>query len=106
MRLGGHPMDITPNTLLAEIYGGKAQVSERHRHRYEVNPVYRQALEDSGVVFSGQSPDGRLMEAMELRDHRWFVGCQYHPEYQSRPLRPHPLFAGFIGAAIAYAAQK
>jgi CTP synthase len=84
---------------------GKAEVQERHRHRYEVNNAYREQLEHAGLVFSGLSPDGRLVEYVELpRDaHPFFVGTQAHPEFRSRPTRPHPLFAGLIAAALTYA---
>jgi len=76
------------------------EISERHRHRYEVNNAYRDILEEHGFVFSGLSPDGELVEIIELPDHPWFIGCQFHPELKSRPMRPHPLFASFIRAAM------
>jgi CTP synthase len=75
-------------------------VSERHRHRYEVNNDYRGRLEEEGMVCSGTSPDGRLCEIIEIPEHPWFLGCQFHPEFKSKPLLPHGLFAGFIGAAL------
>ena len=75
-------------------------IYERHRHRFEVNNRYRQTLEDAGMLLSGQSPDGRLVEIVELKDHPWFVASQFHPEFKSRPERPHPLFDGFVGAAL------
>jgi CTP synthase len=78
-------------------------IYERHRHRFEVNNRYRQLLENSGMLLSGQSPDGRLVEIIELRDHPWYVASQFHPEFRSRPERPHPLFDGFVGSAIAVA---
>ena len=84
---------------MAEIYGGHA-ISERHRHRYEVNIGYREAIEGAGLRFSGLSPDGVLPEIVERDDHPWFVGVQFHPELKSRPFAPHPLFASFIGAAV------
>jgi CTP synthase len=100
MRLGLYPARLTPGTRAAEAYGTEV-IYERHRHRFEVNNQYRDALERAGMVLSGQSPDGRLVEIVELRDHPWFVASQFHPEFKSRPDRPHPLFAGFVAAAIA-----
>jgi CTP synthase len=84
------------------LYGGAAQVEERHRHRYEVNNAYRERLEQAGLVFSGLSPDGHLVEFTELAGHPFFVGTQAHPEFLSRPTRPHPLFSGLIAAALAH----
>src|SRR5205823_14098467 len=83
----------------AEIYG-QPEVSERHRHRYEVSNAYRELFVQHGMKLSGVSPDGQLVEIVELSNHPWFIGCQFHPELQSRPTRPHPLFAGFIAAAV------
>ena len=100
MRLGAYPCRLGPGTRAAEIYG-IPQVSERHRHRYEVSNSYRDAFVEHGLTLSGLSPDGSLVEIIELQTHPWFVGCQFHPELQSRPTRPHPLFASFIGAALA-----
>lgn len=100
MRLGAYPCQLQPDTLLARIYG-QAQTSERHRHRYEVSNAFRPALRDAGVCFSGLSPDGRLVEAMELPGHPFYVGVQYHPEFKSRPNRAHPIFRAFIGAALS-----
>ena len=97
MRLGHYPCKIQSNTLAAEVYR-EDLVQERHRHRYEVNNGYRDALTGAGIVFSGTSPDGRLVEIAEIRDHPFFVGSQFHPEFKSRPLRPHPLFRGFVAA--------
>jgi CTP synthase len=99
MRLGAYPCRLGPGTRAAEIYGS-AQVSERHRHRYEVSNAYRESFVEHGMTLSGLSPDGSLVEIIELQTHPWFVGCQFHPELQSRPTRPHPLFASFIGAAV------
>jgi len=99
MRLGAYDCDLVPGTRVAQIYGA-ARISERHRHRYEVNINYRKQLEDQGVVFSGLSPDGALPEIIELADHPWFVGVQFHPELKSKPFAPHPLFASFIHAAV------
>ena len=100
MRLGAYPHPLNDGTLIAEIYG-ETQVSERHRHRYEVNIAYKERLEKAGLVFSGMSPDGLLPETIEYpRDvHPWFIGVQYHPELKSRPFDPHPLFSSFIAAA-------
>jgi CTP synthase len=100
MRLGLYPAKLTPGTHAADAYGSEV-IYERHRHRFEVNNAYREALEKSGMVLSGQSPDGRLVEIVELVDHPWYVASQFHPEFKSRPDRPHPLFTGFVRAAIA-----
>ena len=104
MRLGRWPCKIEPGTLAAEVYGSEL-VHERHRHRYEVNNAYREALTEAGMIFSGTSPDGRLVEIAELKDHSFFIGSQFHPEFKSRPLRPHPLFFGFIAACGKRAAE-
>jgi CTP synthase len=98
MRLGLYPCSLVPGTRAAEAYG-QATVNERHRHRFEVNNEYRDQFARAGMIVSGQSPDGKLAEIMELRDHPFFVGVQFHPEFKSRPTRPHPLFENFIGAA-------
>ncbi|HQH28990.1 MAG TPA: gamma-glutamyl-gamma-aminobutyrate hydrolase family protein, partial [Oligoflexia bacterium] len=90
---------IKSGTLVERVYGAE-MISERHRHRWEVNNVYRDRLEERGLVLAGTSPDGFLVEIVELPEHPWFVGVQFHPEFQSRPLKPHPLFVGFIGAAL------
>jgi CTP synthase len=99
MRLGGYPCVLTPGTKAQTAYG-KKQVSERHRHRFEFNNAYRKTLAEAGLIFSGLSPDGRLVEITEIRDHPWMVGSQFHPEFKSRMQRPHPLFKDFVGAAI------
>jgi CTP synthase len=99
MRLGAYEAMLSGNSHVAAIYGA-AQISERHRHRYEVNVHYRDALERGGLVFSGMSPDGALPEIVERPDHPWFVGVQFHPELKSKPFEPHPLFASFIEAAV------
>ena len=101
MRLGAWPCRLAPGSLVQEVYGGVDEISERHRHRYEFNPEFRQRLEKEGLVFSGVSPDGKFVEMIELsRDiHPWFIGCQFHPEYKSQPLNAHPLFASFVRAA-------
>ena len=101
MRLGAWPCRLAPDSLVKEIYGGAEEISERHRHRYEFNPEYRQILEKEGLVFSGVSPDGKFVEMIELprEVHPWFVAGQFHPEYKSKPLSAHPLFASFVRAA-------
>jgi CTP synthase len=99
MRLGAYPATLAGNSHVATLYGA-TEISERHRHRYEVNVHYRDALEEGGLVFSGMSPDGALPEIVERPDHPWFIGVQFHPELKSRPFDPHPLFAGFIEAAL------
>jgi CTP synthase len=100
MRLGAYPAELGANSVVAGVYGS-AHIAERHRHRYEVNGAYRPALEKEGLIFSGMSPDGLLPEVVERPDHPWFIGVQFHPELKSKPFDPHPLFAGFIEAAIA-----
>jgi CTP synthase len=99
MRLGAYPAALAKGSKVAKIYGD-TQISERHRHRYEVNTQYRERLEKAGVRFAGLSPDGILPEIIELPNHPWFIGVQFHPELKSRPFDPHPLFASFIGAAV------
>ncbi len=99
MRLGLYPARLQPGTRVAKAYGAEL-IYERHRHRFEVSNRYREALEGAGMLLAGQSPDGRLVEIVELRDHPWFVASQFHPEFKSRPEKPHPLFAGFVTAAI------
>ncbi len=99
MRLGAFEAVLKPGSHIAEIYG-ETRISERHRHRYEVNTAYRGRLEKAGLLFSGMSPDGLLPETVEYADHPWFIGVQYHPELKSKPLAPHPLFSSFIGAAV------
>jgi CTP synthase len=100
MRLGAYPALLKPGSRIAGIYG-ETEISERHRHRYEVNFAYRDRLEDCGLLFAGSSPDGLLPETVEIPEHPWFIGVQYHPELKSRPFEPHPLFASFIAAAKA-----
>ena len=103
MRLGAYDCQLVPGTLAARIYG-RDRISERHRHRYEFNNDYREPLVQAGLILSGLSPDGKLVEMIELdpKNHPFFVGCQFHPEFRSRPTAPHPLFAGFIGAAVEH----
>ena len=105
MRLGTYPCVLKPGTRAAETYG-VTEISERHRHRWEINNNYRDTLERSGMVLSGLSPDGRLVEMIELPQHPYFVGCQFHPEFKSRPSTPHPLFARFIQAAVEHQQRK
>ncbi len=101
MRLGAYPCTIRPGTKAASVYHA-GEIRERHRHRYEFNTRYLEQIEEAGLVISGTSPDGRLVEMVELEDHPWFVACQFHPEFKSTPLKAHPLFFGFVKAALAY----
>ena len=101
MRLGAYPCNLQAETHAHRAYQ-KDQISERHRHRYEFNLAYQQQLEAGGIIISGRSPNGELVEIIELKDHPWFLGCQFHPEFKSRPMEPHPLFRDFIKAAISY----
>jgi CTP synthase len=105
MRLGTWPTKIVKSTLAEKLYG-QTEVSERHRHRYEFNMKYKDQMAEKGFTISGTSPDGTLAELIELRDHPYFVGCQYHPEFQSKPNKPHPLFKGFIQACLEYQDRK
>ena len=102
MRLGAWPCLVTQDSLSFAAYG-QTEISERHRHRYEFNAEYKQALTDKGLQITGASPDGRLAEIVEIKDHPWFLGCQFHPEFKSQPTNPHPLFSKFIAAALNYA---
>ncbi|HSH68974.1 MAG TPA: CTP synthase [Deferrisomatales bacterium] len=99
MRLGAYPCRLQEGTVAHRAYGSK-EISERHRHRYEVNNVHREALQEKGLVLSGLSPDGKLVEMVEIPGHPWFVGCQFHPEFKSKPMDPHPLFQAFIAASL------
>ena len=103
MRLGAYPAVLAEGSLVRAVYDGAGTIEERHRHRYEVNVAYKDRLEDVGLRFSGMSPDGVLPEIVEYPDHPWFIGVQYHPELKSKPFQPHPLFAGFVGAAVKQA---
>jgi CTP synthase len=105
MRLGAYPCVLEDGTLARKVYKQK-KIAERHRHRYEFNNAYREKLEAGGMVLSGVSPDNGLVEIVELRDHPWFLGCQFHPEFKSRPMDPHPLFKGFIKAAVEQRARR
>jgi len=99
MRLGSYPCKIVKGTMMEKCYG-KLLIDERHRHRYEYNNEYREALLNAGLLISGTSPDGRIVETIELPENDFFVGVQFHPEFKSRPNRAHPLFSGFIKAAV------
>lgn len=103
MRLGAYAADLVPGSLAHRVYGGAGRIYERHRHRYEVNIAYRETLERAGLRFSGLSPDGTLPEIIEIPDHPWFIGVQFHPELKSKPFDPHPLFTHFIAASVRQA---
>jgi CTP synthase len=105
MRLGAYPCVVTPDSFAYAAYGQK-KISERHRHRYEFNNDYKKILTDKGLQITGASPDGHLAEIVEIKDHPWFLGCQFHPEFKSRPTKPHPLFSKFIEAALRHAKGK
>jgi CTP synthase len=105
MRLGAYPCQLTEGTLAARTYG-VPEISERHRHRYEVNQKYLQQLQEGGLQVAGMSPDGKFVEMVELKDHPWFLGCQFHPEYKSKPTEPHPLFVSYIKAALGEREQR
>ena len=105
MRLGAYPCRLTAGSLARQAYGSD-EIAERHRHRYEFNNDYMARLADKGLVFSGMSPTGDLVEIVEFREHPWFLGCQFHPEFKSKPMAPHPLFRDFISAALAYSQRK
>ena len=99
LRLGAYPCKIMPETRMAACYGSEL-IHERHRHRYEFNNDYRKLLEEAGLVISGTSPDGYIVETVEVSENDFYVGVQFHPEFKSRPNKPHPLFLGFIGASL------
>ena len=101
LRLGANPCKLVKGTFAEKAYGAE-EISERHRHRYEFNPGFRAEIEEAGLVISGVSPDNTLVEIVEIGDHPWFLGCQFHPEFKSRPMDPHPLFRAFIRAALDY----
>jgi CTP synthase len=105
MRLGAYPCRLKEGSLARRIYG-TSEISERHRHRYEVNQKYLQTLIEHGLVISGLSPDGKFVEMVELPDHPWYLGCQFHPEYKSKPTEPHPLFVSYIAAALAFRQRR
>ncbi len=101
MRLGAYPCNVKSDSLAFSAYKSE-QISERHRHRYEVNNRFREDLCKDGLILSGLSPDEQLVEMVELKNHPWFLGCQFHPEFKSTPLKPHPLFRDFIKVAMEY----
>jgi CTP synthase len=105
MRLGSYPCKLQRGTIAQEAYG-KDEVSERHRHRFELNNEYRDILEEGGLSISGTSPDNFLVEMVELKDHPWFLGCQFHPEFKSRPNKAHPIFVSFLSAALEHHNQN
>jgi len=104
LRLGACPCVLKEGTLAHKAYR-KEEISERHRHRYEFNNLFRDQLEQAGLVISGASPDGELVEIVELADHPWFLGCQFHPEFKSKPMKPHPLFREFIKASLSHGSK-
>jgi CTP synthase len=105
MRLGAYPCVLEAKSVAYKAYR-KREISERHRHRYEFNNDLKEKLEGAELVISGASPDGQLVEIVEIADHPWFLGCQFHPEFKSRPMNPHPLFVSFIEAALAFRQKK
>ena len=100
LRLGAYPCVLRENSHASRAYQ-QIEISERHRHRFEFNNLYREKLEACGLIVSGASPDNNLVEIVEIEDHPWFLGCQFHPEFKSKPMKPHPLFRDFISAALA-----
>jgi len=104
MRLGASFCHLVPGTKIREAYGTD-RATERHRHRYEFNNLYREKMEAHGLVVAGTTPDQKLVELIELADHPWFAGCQFHPEFHSKPNQPHPLFSGFVRAAVVHHAK-
>jgi CTP synthase len=105
MRLGAWPCKLEPGSFAAKAYG-KLEISERHRHRYEFNREHEKTLVDVGLKITGRTPDENYVEIVEAPDHPWFLGCQFHPEFKSKPLEPHPLFAAFIGAALQHKKER
>ena len=105
MRLGSYPCELSPGSLAHRVYAATL-IHERHRHRYEFNCLYEGALVDHGLRISGRSPDGKFVEIAELPDHPWYLAVQFHPEFKSKPLYPHPLFASFVKASYAHKAQS
>ena len=105
LRLGAYPCVLKEGTLAHKAYRVE-EISERHRHRYEFNNMFREQLEKAGLVVSGTSPDDHLVEIVELADHPWFLGCQFHPEFKSKPMKPHPLFRDFIKASLQIARNQ
>jgi len=105
MRLGAYPCRLAENSFAREAYGTK-DISERHRHRYEFNREFEKTLTEHGLRLTGQTPDGVYVEICEVADHPWYLGCQFHPEFKSKPLEPHPLFTAFLGAALQHREKK
>jgi CTP synthase len=105
LRLGSYPCNLEKSTFAHTAYS-EDEIQERHRHRYEFNPDHREELIANGLIISGTSPDNTLVEIVELADHPWFLGCQFHPEFKSKPMKPHPLFRDFIKAALQYSQEK
>jgi len=105
MRLGQYECELAPGSLAERVYGAST-IFERHRHRYEFNPAYEPILTAHGLRISGKSPDGKFVEIAELPGHPWYVAVQFHPEFKSKPLRPHPLFAGFVGASYRHKRER
>ena len=105
MRLGAYPCRLAENSFAQQAYGA-TDISERHRHRYEFNREFEKTLTEHGLRLTGQTPDGVYVEICEVADHPWYLGCQFHPEFKSKPLEPHPLFTAFLGAALQYRAKK
>jgi CTP synthase len=105
MRLGAYRCTVEPDTHAMKAYGS-GEISERHRHRYEFNPAYEKQLFDAGLIISGRNPETSLVEMIELPDHPWFLGCQFHPEFKSKPMQPHPLFRDFIKASLEFKRSK
>jgi CTP synthase len=105
MRLGAWPCKLEPGTLAHKVYG-QTEISERHRHRYEFNREYEEPLTAGGLKISGATPDGTYVEIVEIPGHPYFIGCQFHPEFKSKPLEPHPLFKAFVGASYAYGQKQ
>ena len=105
MRLGSYPCVIKKGTLADQAYG-QEETLERHRHRYEFNNQFEAKLAEKGLIISGRCPQGNLVEIVELSDHPWFLGCQFHPEFQSRPMKPHPLFRQFLAASLKHRAMS
>jgi CTP synthase len=105
MRLGSYLCRLEKGSVAERAYG-KSNVRERHRHRFEFNPEYEATMRDAGLVISGINPQHKLVEIVELKDHPWFLGCQFHPEFKSKPLKPHPLFKAFIGASYEYRIKR
>ena len=103
MRLGAYPCRLTPDTLAQRLYNAE-EISERHRHRFEVNNAYRDRLQEHGLIIGGTSPDDKPVEMIELEDHPFFIACQFHPEFKSKPFAPHPMFEGFVQAAKEFRA--